>query len=368
MSTDYELRLYSPTLVMQCPPIRAFEKLSASRVVNGVGSATFVLNDPDGFYYEFMDRDVIIEIYRTFTGGYPYLELDTFWLVRFYEASLDADGNQVLTIIAFDANELLKRRWIIAAAGSTVSTKTAALDDMMKTIMTENFGSSASGSRNISAVLAIQANFTAAPSKLASFQGKRVLEVFQDLASLSYTAGVYLAFDLVWNGANLTFQTFTGARGVDHTYPNGIPPIFIDPALRNLTEVKRSTDFRDEVSIVYAYGQGTGTDRVSKNSADVTRQTGPYAYIEKYIDARNNNDPAGVQSEADAELRASKIRRSFRGKLVETDNLLYGRDYKFGDVVTAQYRGEAINCRLDQITINFENGQETVSANLQADS
>lgn len=371
MSVDYEIRLYSAAGIQVCAPIYDFESLDYSRVVNGVGSMTLVLNETSVNYYQFMERDAQIEIYRRYSGGNFYLEGETVWLVRYYERQLMPKAPPILKIIAFDGNELLKRRSIIYAAGSTQATKTAALDNMMKSIMLENFGASAAGLRNISASLGIQANFTAAPSKTQSFQGKRVLELFQELAGLSYTAGTYLAFDVVAGTSSSTrweFRTYTGARGVDHSYPNGIPPVQLDPALANLSEVVRATDFRDEVTNVIAGGQGTASDRMVFSSPDATRVTGPVSYYEKWLDARNNNDAIGTQADADAELRLSKVKRSFKGKLIETDNLLYGRDFKFGDIVSASYLGEQFNCRLDLIQVNFTRGVETLNATLQADS
>lgn len=368
MATQYEIRLYSAAGLLQAI-IENFAKLSYALAVNTVGSLTLTIDDR---YYRYMERDARIEVYRTYTGGRPYLEGPTVWFVRYFERDLDADGNPSLTITAYDAKYLLTGRHVMYAAGSSQAKKTAALDDMMKAIVRENLGSSASGKRNISSLLAIQGNLTLAPSITASFAYKPVLDTLQTLAQLSFTNGTYLAFDIVANGPApnnaLEFRTYVNQRGVDHSYPNGKPPLLIDPGLANLTEVVRSTDYRDEVSMVYAGGQGEESNRVIQSAGDASRETGPFSYREKFIDARNSSDANGVLSEAAAELRASRVKRSFSATLLETDGLIYGKHYGLGDVLTPQYQGEAITCRLDAVLVDVDNGEEKITAKLQSDT
>ena len=364
---DYEIRIQDAsgnTLLA----LDQWQSLDYARTVNNVGALTLRL--PPTLALTYFKRDGRIFVYRSIPNMPPRIDLQTYFLITRVQQVLTEQGERYIEIGAMDAMHLLKRRIVAYAAGSSQAVKSAAADDLMKAIVRENLSSSATDtSRQLAASLfSVTANTSQAPTVAKAFSRRTVLDVLRDVADASATAGTYLAFDVVWNGTGLEFRTYTKFRGVDHRYPSGTNPVLLSAEAGSLTRASYQVDYTDEVTVAYAGGQGEGTDRVVASSIDTTRATlSPFARCESWQDARQNTSSTAVQDEADAALRAGRPRITFDCTVnADAPGALYGRDYGFGDVVTAQAFGQSVDCRVDGVRVTVTPDSETVAATLRS--
>jgi uncharacterized protein YfiM (DUF2279 family) len=369
MDTSYEVRIYDAFYNLLLI-LYEWQSLEYGRVVNAIGALKLIL---DFSYFKILSgqKDAKIEVWRKPAGAQNYyLDGETHYLVHKIDLRQDASKQLTLTLYAFDTISILARRSVLFKAGTSQALKTAAIDDMSKTIVTENFIAPSDPLRAISNMTA-RANVTAAPSTTKGFSNRVVLDVLKDLADESYSKGTYLAFDLLWYpaSASYVFQTFTGQRGVNRsaTGPNANTGIVLDAEWDNLTEIVKSFDWTDEATYIQANGPGQDADRLAGNASDDTRLYGtPIGRIEKAIDARNASDQASTNSEANSALRDYRKRINYTARALDTDQIKFGRDYGFGDIVTAQIFGDAVEVRVDAYQIKVDPPGENVTVKLQA--
>ena len=345
------------------------------RVENDVGALTLTL--PGYYPRSLFKKDGLIEIWRQVGNGAPYLETETLWLQRRWRWTWNRTGSGVeilRRILCFDLNHLLRRRKVDYVAGSAQAAQRDEADDLLKAIAAQNLGASATdATRSWATYLDIQANATQAPVIRKAFAKRTVLDVMQEIAQSSFEAGTYLAFDLMCKsppnqGAfKLEFRTYTGQRGVDHTFPGGNPPLLIGPEFGNLNNVEMDDDAEDEATRAIVAGSGQGAARQVARADDAGRQgESPFGLIEAYLDAFQSG--TSLADEADALLRSREPRRTLTGDIEPTSGLLYGIHWNWGDLVTAQVDGESFDAHLRAVSITVDREQgERVRAFVRAE-
>jgi hypothetical protein len=354
-----------------------FFLLSYARKVNDVGnlSISMPFSKYKNLLYDLTGElipDRRIEVRRSINGALPYLDGETVWFVRYASDVLD----DVLTLQAEDTISLINRRIVAYAAGSSQATKTTltAADDLIKTVIKENMGSSATdASRDLSAYISVQANLSQGQLITKSFAWQQLLSTIQAMAQDSTIRGTFIAFDIVSLGGGTNgfqFRTYSGQRGTDHRFPTSTKPVILDAQLGNLTEIIRTFDLQDEKTYIYVAGQGEGSDRATATASNSTRiGLSPFGRIEGFQDARNTADSNSLTGEANDALRQARAKRLFTAKYTPTDGILYGRDFNGGDQVTCQYKGSRINCFVDTVQITFnpqDRGKEVIDLRLQS--
>jgi hypothetical protein len=369
MATQYEIKIFSP-VGLQLAEVPDWVGLQLARKVGDVGTLTLTLPFR---YLPYLTTDTVLEVYRQPDGGGLALVMESRWMVRRMKRYLSETGELLIQLTAFDGVSLLKRRIIAYVAGSSQAAKTAAADDMIKTIVKENLGASASDANRIvpSSYFSVAANLTAAPSQTKAFAWRNtMLEVLQEIAQASTLAGTYLTFDVVaLAGGAWELRTYTGQRGVDHRWPGGFIPVIFDPALGNVSNLSLTDDWVDEKTYVYALGQGDGAARTSAPAYDNTRiAVSPFGRIETARDSRNTADSGGLQAEANSYLRECRQKRIFDAQLRDTPNSVYGVNFDLGDQVTGNFFGETIDCRIEVISITKDkyDEAETIVAKVQS--
>lgn len=342
-----------------------FVSLKYSRVVNTWSTTTLVL--PATFPQQYLRiPDGRLEIWRN-----GILDTETTWLIKQVQWTRTDDGDQTITVEADTPLCILKEPGRIVAyfSGTGQTLKTAAGDDMIKAIARQNIGTSASGSRNVSAYIAIAPDLTLAPSLTKAFAFRDVLKVMQEIAAQAAESGTYLAFDIVApTPTTFELRTYTGWRGVDHRFPNGINPIIIGPEFGNMGACELTLDYRDEVTFAQAGGRGEGSDRQVGSATDSARAgASPFGWREKFVNATQYTSSTGLNAEAEAQVRLGRPRLSFRGKLLNVPGTQYGVNWAWGDYVTVQAFDQSFDCRIDAITVSVANGKETIDAWLRSD-
>ncbi len=351
-----------------------FLALEYSRVVNSVSTAKLTL--PGNFNTNMIiNPDGRLEIWRKLDSGREYLDTDTIWLIKKVTQKIEASGLQTIVVEADTPLCVLREpgRAVIYSAGSSGATYAAApADDQVKEVARDNIGTDASGNRNISAYISIDANLGLGASVAKSFAFRDCLKVMQEFADASTTSGTYVAFDIVaTTPTTLVFRTFTQQRGVDHRFPGGINPVLISPELGNLGEVTFSQDYRDEATYVLAGGKGEGSSRLLAAVQDNTRiGLSPFGYREYFKDATQYETTTGLAAEANATLRSMRVKTIFQGRLIDMPDSRYGVDWGWGDYVTAQAFGQLIDCRIDAVSVSVKpgTGYERIDAWLRSNS
>lgn len=354
----------------------SFISLKYSRVVNDFSSLVLVL--PGDFNTNLIRiPDGRIEVWRRLPdSSREYLDTETTWLIKTMELATDDRGRETIVLEADTPLSLLKEpgRIVDYAAGSAQADQTDQLDDMMKAIIRQNLGSSATdAARDLSAYLTVAADLSLAPSTNKAFSWKSVLKVLQALAASSAQAGTYLAFDIVSpTPTTFEFRTYTQQRGVDHRFPGGQNPVIIGRDFGNMGAASLKFDYRGEITWAKAGGQGDGSNRAVAPAQDSARiGASPFGRRETFVNATQYKDDStgGLTAEANAAVRNGRPRTIFRGKLLDTQDTRYGVQWAWGDFVTAQYGGYQIDCRVDAVTVTVKPGEsyETVEALLRND-
>jgi hypothetical protein len=231
-------------------------------------------------------------------------------------------------------------------------------DDLMKAIVRENMGALAlDTTRDLSAYLTVQIDKSLAASSHKAFQFQNLLKIFQELATESFQRGTYLVFDTVYTGpSTLEFRTYTTMRGNDHGR-NSKQPVVINMANKSLEDPLIEFDHSQEVSQVYAGGQSAGVVRAIYPLGDPARiGQSPLNRREQFVDASNTEDADQLETEARTALHAGRSKTVLTGRIVDTDDLIYGLHYGFGDLLVAEHMGYSFDAHLDTIHGVFENG------------
>lgn len=334
-----------------------------ARGVNTVGSLTLTL--PPTIPLSYLQRDGRILVYRSVPGVPPALDMDAVWFIVSVTRRLSDSGEQSVEVKAVDAVDLLRRRIVAYAAGSSQAVKSAAADNLIKAIVRENLSTSAAvAARQLpTSLFRVAGDLGQAPTIAKAFSRRNVLEVCKDVADAATQAGTYTAFDVVWAGDVLEFRTYTQWRGVDHRFPGGLNPVILSPDTGSLTSVEYGTDYSDEITYAYVGGQGEESARAVGEATDAVRATlSPFARIESWGQNNNSADSAALTDDADAAVRAGRPRVLFEGRVnADAPGATYGRDYGFGDVVTAQAFGVNVDCRIDAVSVSVGPDRESIS-------
>jgi hypothetical protein len=360
MSTQLYMR--TPAGALQTV-ISNFSRLEYMRAENKTGWLTLDL-DPNSVNTGLFTLDTRLETWRQVGAYAPYLDGETVFFVRKWGWKIDSSGRELFHIEAKDANYLLDGTNIAFASGSTSASMTAAADNMIKSIAALNWGG---GTHNdLSAYLTIQASVAAAPSITKEFSHRQMSTVCQDICSESFQQGTYLCYDMVYTGPTvLELRTYTGQRGINHGKASG-QTVTISRERGNLVEPEFYEDHSAEFTYIYAGGQGTGADRTIKTAAATI--TTPFNRRELFVDARNTSTDNAIQSEANAALRQNRARRVLTGKIVDTPGCIDGVNYRWGDVVYGEYRGQGFDGHIDTMQVTIENGRETRTNQFRAEA
>jgi hypothetical protein len=92
----------------------------------------------------------------------------------------------------------------------------------------------------------------------------------------------------------------------------------------------------------------------------------PFNRIEAFGDYANVSDSAALQDIADAMVRAGRPLIEFTADVVETDGATRGIHYNFGDMVTAKFRGQSYDCRLDVVAVSVGSGGQQSRAKIRS--
>lgn len=347
--------------------VNDFIRLEYVLTTNAVGTLTLLL---PSYYGPFLIRngelvvDSRIDVLRSVYLDTYQREGDTQWLVRRLQKPAWKPGT--ISVTAVSANHLLARRIVAYDAGTSQSDKVGYSDVVMRAIVDENFVSPVDGTRlmpNLS--IDVGSLFVAVGGVTKSFARRRVLDILQEIANTTNNAGFFVAFDVVsLNDVNFQFRVFPGQRGKDLRtllQPQG-------PNFGTMADAELLLDHAEEVTFVYAGGEGEEAARAMGEAVDATRYNlSAYNRIEAFVDARTTDDVTALENEAEAALRAGRPVRSISGAIVDTPGLIYGLDYNFGDYIRMAFGGSNLDIRVESVHITVEGSKETIDIRFRGD-
>jgi len=127
-------------------------------------------------------------------------------------------------------------------------------------------------------------------------------------------------------------------------------------------------DWTDEDNYIYSLGQGEDEFRDVVQAYDTTRvNISQYARSESYAYATFSSSPEAVEAAAKEALLDSRPRRVFSGQAIDTQGTRFGRDWNYGDRVTARFLGLEFESIIRQVIITLDSGgREIIDARLES--
>lgn len=353
--------------------LTTFLTLEASRVVNQAGY--FNVTMPLSFDPALIEPDRMVQLWRAPAGGRL-----TLWRVYFLRRWIfrTQGSRQLVDLGGPDVLDLMRRRNVIAFAGTSQVEKTDFADDMMKEVVTESIADGVAptpdaGTR-VWSDLSIAGDLGNGPSITKSFPWDKLSNssgqgVLTNLAKAAKEAGTEVFFDIVpdvvsSSSINFQFQTFTGQPGQDRT-----ARMVFDQQRGNMRDPQLEYDYTEEINYVYGGGQGEGPDRNIQQVSDSDRYSvSQWARSEGFADARNEATDAGVQAAAQDILNNGRPRIRFSAIPLDVQGTRFGRDWDFGDKVIARYRNIEFETIIRAVAISVNDRGEKIQARLDFES
>lgn len=338
-----------------------------TRVLNGIGSVVLTLTD-DPEYDDLFLLDNFVEIWRQspITGDFQKEET---YLVR-QTHRFREDDRDFFLVGGQSLNHLFKRRIIdpyddpLVAGG--YSTKDGTGDEVMRAYIREQMGDLASADRQVPNLTVPEGS----PGQYNVGARLRFENLYEVLLDLSGRSGVDFHIFRT-SGANL--EVAVRPLGVDRTRLTNYaraPFVYLTPLRGNLTDPSYDLDRTDEVTFVYAQGQGQGSSRLLLRVPGQYVADSPYNRIEEMIDSRSSERGQALVlfGEATTKLYQGRpvVQFSFEPTGVEPGNI-YRQDWDLGDRVTVLWGNER-DLRITQVDVSVEERGESIIITVEDDS
>ena len=327
----------------------------------------FRLKLPAKFDRNHIRIDDIVEFWRGYGPG--TLRLDYVGFCRDWIYG-DDNGAKYTELYGFSLLELIKRRIVVAGYSYT-----GAADDLIKAIVKDHMGSDAIAARDLTSVgngFAIEKDLTDGATITKTVHYCDLYDTVQEMALASAQAGTKVYFDIVpivssssTGGLAFQLRTFAGQRGMDRTQDSDAP-VYVGEEWGNLQNGKLPYITAEMVNYAYVLGAGSGAWRQKTELYDtLSMGYSIWNRREGIHDAAGAATAAERTAEGYAYLWDKRSRLRFGGDVVETPAFRYGRDWGWGDLVTAQYDGFEFDAMLDKIHVSRNETGETINARLE---
>lgn len=418
MPSSYEFWLLDDTgkrIVL----LQNYSYFSYSRSLLGYG--TFLMGIPYEDWkkqvYPTFQVDWRVDVWRAADEKTP-MRREAMYLLRMQKIYTRVDGITMIAFTGRDLTDLLSRRFVMQAAGSLYTYKSAPVDDMMKQIVREQmtYGLAADENGTLDPSRAFPPEFTVqedlglGPTVALAFADRNVMDVIRELKQASFQlnaisiANNRIFYDIVprdmdgipdyileeasgrpiadevsgyiesesggkaFKGVGFQFQTFAILRGQDRTQE-----IEFSIANNNLKEPYFSDSSLEEVNAVTVKGYGRGDSRVAVRVEDTERvNASRWNRMEGYKDGSQEPDQSRLADIGYPELYAGQHKEEFSAVFLNTPGgpdsprSLYGVDWDLGDLVRASYAGKQFNLEIVIVYVAIdENGIETITGRNQ---
>lgn len=403
MSSSYEFWLTDDTgrRIILITNISFF---SYARTTRGLGSFEIGVPYQDWIkkVHPFFEPDRRVEIWRSPAKDIP-MRQEGIYFLRKPRVYTREDGVQMLVMYGRDPKDLLNRRWIIQAAGTSYTRKTDYIDDMMKDIVREQM--LYNSARDPDGVLSpsrympqgeflVQADLSLGPSVDYNFADRNVLDVLNELKDASFqlaegvAANQRIYFDVVpadvgdiadeileedssnpildESGAALLaetsvsalafvgfrFETYAGLYGIDRT-----ADLVFSVENENLERPDYTIDHLDERNSVIVKGFGRGDSRPWEivDSDGVTSSR--WNRYETFKDGSQEPDQDRLAELGYEELWSGRPQEKINATFLNvpgsptSPRSLYGVDWDLGDLLTVSYAGKQFDVEVEIVYV-----------------
>lgn len=349
MPSVYDIRLLDYNGSLLPAGLNAFSEMDIVLVENDMGVVSLSISadvDPT-----FLKKDNRLAIYRSVNGRLPYLVGDCTWLIRRRKRTISGKDKS-WKIWAYHPNYLLKKRIIAYNAGTSQTSKAQAADNMLKELVRENLGSSATDTDRIlsSTIFSVENNVSAGPTVAKSFTRRNLLKVCQEIAQTAAQLGTYVGFEIFSPvESTYAFRTYVGQRGVDRSSDSS-SPLYVE-----LDDVVIDDDWTEEINFVYAGGTGIEADRAIGTAEDTSLSSEtPFGRAEYFWDGRQTDDVPTLDNDAQALLRANRPRKMISGNIKDTPAAALGVHYNWGDIVSFDVDGDVRDVRIERVRLHSD--------------
>lgn len=348
----YQVFIKSPNGSKTEAIMKEFQSLKAGRADRSIYSCELIVPATD-LDINALEEDMLIEIWRD--DGYGNMSIDgkTLYFLRKFGVRRNSEGADYVYMKGLDSLYLLTSRINAYAAGNANAIFSTYADDVCHSVMSNNFGSGAIASRLINTAYILTgsgSSLGASITKNCAWQ--ELPSLLQDITDQSRNAGTWITYDIEYTGTlPLVFKSYIDYRGQDKS-----KFVTLSPDDGNLADPELMFDFENEGTAAYLLAAGEKSARIIGRADAFDRiAKSPWARRE----VKKENTQISVQASADNEAREllakyrSKI--SLTGKIVQTENTIYGEDWDYGDLVTAQWYDKTFLCRILTYQINYAN-------------
>jgi len=371
MGVRYQVRVKdkSGALVSIFEDYAGFLSLEYSHDINAPSGANMALRGDDARAKTLIQPDYQWEIWREYSdvGLAWYKEWEG--LQRSKVSQHYENNNREIRCYAYTYPELLKRRCIAWASGSSVAQQSGPAETVMKNWVKYNIGSLATpgNGRHADGVMT-GFNVETDLGRGSAWSGGRAYEeLLKALQDVAKESGV--DFDVIGTGAGIfEFRVYPTGRGTDRR-AIGVPsltgkntagnaPVIFSVENGNVREITWTENRTDEYNRVLALGQGEGAYRYFYAAEDSVGIAESITVREKPYNAASDASTAGVQKAAAAELAKTKAAERVTFQPIPTSSCAYGKHFTWGDKVTVSYFGLTTHMRINAVTMRFQTGKE----------
>lgn len=337
-----------------------------ARKLNEVAATTIELPGDDTTQALFLLDDFIeIERRSPVTGNF---EVEGTYFMRYLQRLLTDDQDR-LVVGGRSLEHLFKRRIIDpdddpgSIGGYTIISGPA--DALMHYLTLYNLGSSASAARQIPDLILNPVGGVGAVigDKL---RHQNLLETLQDFSSrgavdfkITRTSGRDLEVDITHIGRDLTYATNFGLT----------PLILLQPEKGNLIDPSLTLDRIDEITMVYALGQGPGDRRIVARVGNTQVAASPYNRIETSEDFRNIDRSTGQNLLTAGEaflIDENRDMEEFDFKVdPQVPGTIYRQDWDIGDSVSVWWGEYKKDFRFVGIDVTLDDSGEEIEVDIR---
>ena len=340
-----------------------FAFISISRTVTGYGTLHIGIPFDDFKIRPVFLPDRRIEVWRSPGHGFAMREEGSFFLRKYNVYTREEDNVEIVEFWGRSPIDILRRQPVTSSTPSQYN-KTAAIDDMMKEIVTENFITTPQTAPV--GELTVDGDEGIGPTISHSFYGQNVLDVLKDLCDISISQNEAdpsverIYFDVVRGapldngGFGYIFRTFAGLRGSNRTKGTVFS---IDNG--NMRSPSYFEDHLDSVTMATVLSQ------VSAN-LDGSAQH-PDRYLSRWNDIRVSQQ-SGESSTNINDARANQMLQD--GKSEKSLNVtfldspgssvqprsLYGVDWDLGDLLPVHYADLVFTSEVKVVYVSVDDG------------
>lgn len=346
---------------------------SYDHIENGVGHATLSVDGRLPFIEDLNDRtilkikrkvvrgdgNIIIDWYTEWEGFLDYIDDKTF---------LAADDNVNVVRLEFSSYlDLVRCRTIQYDELTTYTSKDGPGETVIKELVEENAGPSAGVAARYADGVVYNLTVEADAAQGNPWVGHHsAVPLLDTIAKIGNATDMF--FDVVVPDPDdapdeFEFRCYYLQRGdnrsqigVDPTTGGlnayGFAPVVFSLVNQNMSNPSLKTNFRDSLSSVTMIGSGQDEDTLHQNrmnAFDIARSN--WSVREGIVRSTAEYTDDALLYGANEAIIANRVKTTLDFDVIQIDNCLYGRDYFWGDVVTAIYKNVTRSKRISSVGV-----------------